>query len=167
MIRRIEKNELPICLDFIHLCFSKVAEKFCLTLENCPGHNAFMPMEMLENFWNWGFIMYGLFEPIQNGENELVGYFSLSKDPEKKDTWMLHNLCVKPELRKQGYGKKLLDSAKEKVRKRGGKILFLDFINDYTELKEWYLKNGFEFKGTVKYEHLPFTVGYAECYIGD
>ena len=167
MIKQINKNELPLCLDFIHLCFSTVAEKFGLTRENCPGHNAFMPMEKLENFWNWGFIMYGLFEPNQNGENELVGYFSLSKDPEKKDTWMLHNLCVKPELRKQGYGKKLLDSAKEKVRKRGGKILFLDFINDYTELKEWYLKNGFEFKGTVKYEHLPFTVEYAECYIGD
>ena len=166
MIKQINKNELPLCLDFIHLCFSTVAEKFGLTRENCPGHNAFMPMEKLENFWNWGFIMYGLFEPNQNGENELVGYFSLSKDPEKKDTWMLHNLCVKPELRKQGYGKKLLDSAKEKVRKLGGKILFLDFINDYTELKEWYLKNGFEFKGTVKYEHLPFTVGYAECYVG-
>ena len=163
MIRQINKDELPLCLNFIHLCFSTVAEKFGLTRENCPGHNAFMPMEKLENFWNWGFIMYGLFEPNQNGENELVGYFSLSKDPEKKDTWMLHNLCVKPELRKQGYGKKLLDSAKEKVRKLGGKILFLDFINDYTELKEWYLKNGFEFKGTVKYEHLPFTVGYAEC----
>lgn len=28
-------------------------------------------------------------------------------------------------------------------------------------------KNGFEFKGTVKYEHLPFTVGYAECYVGE
>ena len=39
-----------MCLDFIHLCFSTVAEKFGLTRENCPGHNAFMPMEKLENF---------------------------------------------------------------------------------------------------------------------
>ena len=70
-------------------------------------------------------------------------------------------------MRKQGYGKQLLDFAKEKVRDLGGKILFLDFINDYTELKEWYFKNGFEFKGTVKYEHLPFTVGFAECYVGE
>ena len=62
MIRRIEKNELPICLDFIHLCFSTVAEKFGFTKENAPGHNAFMPLEKLENFWNWGFLMYGLFE---------------------------------------------------------------------------------------------------------
>lgn len=163
MIRRIEKEELPLCLDFIHLCFSTVAEMFGFTKENTPGHNAFMPFEKLENFWNWGFLMYGLFEQNQNEENELVGYFSISKDPEKEETYVLHNLCVKPQKRKQGYGKQILDFAKEKVRELGGKILFLDFINDYTELKEWYFKNGFEFKGTVKYEHLSFTVGFAEC----
>ena len=156
-----------MCLDFIHLCFSTVAEKFGLTKENCPGHNAFMPMEKLENFWNWGFMMFGLFEENQNGENELVGYFSISKDPEKKDTWILHNLCVKPQKRKQGYGRQLLDFAKKKTRELGGKILFLDFINDYTELRNWYFKNGFDFRGTVKYEHLPFTVGLAEYYVGE
>nr|WP_318660433.1 GNAT family N-acetyltransferase [uncultured Treponema sp.] len=163
MIRRINKEELPMCLDFIHLCFSTVAQKFGLTRENCPGHNTFMPMEKLENFWNMGFMMYGFFEQNQNGENELAGYFSISKVPEKEDTWMLHNLCVRPQLRKQGYGRQLLDCAKEKTREQGGKTLFLDFIDEYTELKEWYFKNGFEFKGTTKYEHLPFTVGFAEC----
>ena len=167
MIRRIEKEELPLCLDFIHLCFSTVAEKFGLTRENCPGHNAFMPLEKLENFWNWGFIMYGLFEPNQKGDKELVGYFSISKDPEKEETYVLHNLCVKPKMRKQGYGKLLLDFAKKKTRELGGKILFLDFINDYTELRNWYFKNGFDFRGTVKYEHLPFTVGFAECRVGE
>lgn len=50
MIRRLEKEELPLCLDFIHLCFSTVAEKFGFTKENAPGHNAFMPFEKLENF---------------------------------------------------------------------------------------------------------------------
>ena len=125
------------------------------TKENAPRHNAFMPLEKLENFWNWGFLMYGLFEQNQKGDKELVGYFSISKDPEKEETYVLHNLCVKPQMRKQGYGKQLLDFAKEKVRELGGKILFLDFINDY--------KNEFEFKGSVKYEHLPFTVGFAEC----
>ena len=89
--------------------------------------------------------MFGLFEENQNGENELIGYFSISKDLEKEDTWMLHNLCVKPQMRNQGYGKDLLDFAKEEVRNLGGKILFLDFINDYTELKEWYFKNEFEY----------------------
>ena len=111
--------------------------------------------------------MYGLFVENQNGENELAGYFSLSKDPDKTDTYVLHNLCVKPQIRKQGYGKALLDFAKDKVRELGGKILFLDFIDEYKELKEWYFKNGFEFKGTVKYEHLPFTVGFAECSVGE
>ena len=81
--------------------------------------------------------------------------------------YIFHNLCVKPKMRKQGYGKLLLDFAKKKTRELGGKILFLDFINDYKELRNWYFKNGFDFRGTVKYEHLPFTVGFAECYVGE
>ena len=158
MIRRIEKEELPLCLDFIHLCFSTVAEMFGFTKENTPGHNAFMPFEKLENFWNWDFL-----SKIKMKKMNWLDIFLSARIRKKKETYVLHNLCVKPQKRKQGYGKQLLDFAKEKVRELGGKILFLDFINDYTELKEWYFKNGFEFKGTVKYEHLPFTVGFAEC----
>lgn len=160
MIREIKKEELSDCLDLIHRAFKTVADQFGFTQENCPGHNSFMPMEKLENFWNWGFKMYGLFEEDAGG---MCGYFSLSKIPERENVIGLHNLCVLPEKRGKGYGNLLLDFAKEQARKMEGKILFLDFIDEHTKLKDWYLKNGFKFLGCEKYEHLPFTVGRAEC----
>ena len=51
---------------------------------------------------------------------------------------------------------------KEKSKELGAEILFVDFIEEHTELKNWYIKNDFVHKGTEKYEHLPFTVGKAE-----
>lgn len=163
IIREIKKEELPECLDLIHRSFKTVADKFGFTKENCPGHNSFMPMEKLENFWNWGFKMYGLFEELgEGGCNEICGYFSLSRIPERENVIGLHNLCVMPEKRRKGYGNLLLDFAKDQARAMGGKIFFLDFIDEHTELKNWYLKNGFRFLGTEKYKQLPFTVGKAE-----
>ena len=161
-LRAIQKTELSTCLDIIHRSFKSVADKLNLTKENCPGHTSFMPMEKLEQFWDWGFLMYGLFSE----KKELVGYMSLSKVPDRETVFALHNICVLPEYRKKGYGKILLDYAKQKVKELNGDVLFVDFIEEHTALKEWYLKNGFVHKGTEKYEHLPFTVGKAEYYIG-
>ena len=156
-IVQIKENQLPQCLDFIHLCFKSVAEKFGFTKENCPGHTSFMPLEKLQNFWNWGFLMYGIFSE----QGQLEGYISLCKVPDKEGVWSIHNLCVHPDLRYKGYGKLLLDFAKAKTKELSGQILFVDFIDEHTELKNWYIKNGFDFIGTQKYEHLPFTVGMA------
>ncbi|MBR6295990.1 MAG: hypothetical protein IKR40_05895 [Treponema sp.] len=60
-------------LDLIHKAFKTVADQFGFTKENCPGHNSFMPMEKLENFWNWGFKMYGLFEEDAGGMHFVNG----------------------------------------------------------------------------------------------
>ena len=73
MIREIKKEELSDCLDLIHKAFKTVADQFGFTKENCPGHNSFMPMEKLENFWNWGFKMYGLFEEDAGGMHFVNG----------------------------------------------------------------------------------------------
>ena len=100
-IVQIKENQLPQCLDFIHLCFKSVAEKFGFTKENCPGHTSFMPLEKLQNFWNWGFLMYGIFSE----QGQLEGYISLSKVPDKEGVWSIHNLCVHPDVRCKGYGK--------------------------------------------------------------
>jgi GNAT superfamily N-acetyltransferase len=157
-IKLIEQNQLEECLELIHVCFKTVADKLGFTQENCPGHTSFMPMEKLQRFWDWGFLMFGLFDE----QEKLCGYVSLSKIPERENVLSIHNLCVLPELRKNGYGKMLLDFTKQKSKELGAEILFVDFIEEHTELKNWYIKNDFVHKGTEKYEHLPFTVGKAE-----
>ena len=94
--------------------------------------------------------------------NKLKGYISISKVPDRDRVYTIHNLCVFPNDRKKGYGKLLLDFSKEKTKELKGDILFIDFIEEDLELKNWYIKNCFEHKGVRHYEHLPFNVGTAE-----
>ena len=112
-IRRIQKEELRECLAVIHASFKTVAEEFGLTPQNCPKHTSFIPISFLETQRQWGWYMYGLY-----AEEQLVGYMSLSKEDDT--TYELHNLAVLPEYRHNGFGKELLDHAKETVKRIWG-----------------------------------------------
>lgn len=155
-IKAIKREQLPICLDVIHKSFKTVAADFGFTEQNCPGHTSFMKIEKLENFWEWGFMMFGLWD-----NEELIGYYSLSDKGDQR--YELHNLAVIPERRHEGCGKLLLDDAKKRARETGASLLILSLIEESAVLKQWYLYNGFKHTGTEKYEHLPFTVGLMEC----
>lgn len=91
---------------------------------------------------------------------KLVGYMSLSKEGE--DAYELHNLAVLPEYRHLGFGKQLLEHAKETVKALGGNIIKIGIIEESTVLKQWYEQNGFVHTGTKKFDHLPFTSGNLE-----
>lgn len=91
---------------------------------------------------------------------KMIGYMSLSKEGD--DTFELHNLAVLPEYRHNGFGKLLLDYAKDSVKKLGGKAIKIGIIEESTVLKNWYMANGFVHTGTKKFSHLPFTSGYLE-----
>ena len=146
---------LPVCLEVIHQSFATVAEEFGLTRENCPKHTSFIPIEYLQTQMQWGWHMSGLYANALQ-----VGYYSLSD--EGNGVFELHNLAVLPECRHNGYGRMLLDHAKEKVRSLGGHKITMGIIEENTLLKEWYLANGFVHAGTKKFDHLPFTVGFME-----
>ncbi len=45
MFKKIEKEQLPDCLEVIHKSFATVAEELGLTKENCPTHTSFMKIE--------------------------------------------------------------------------------------------------------------------------
>ncbi len=155
MIRKIDKSELPACLDVIRKSNATVAESFGLTEANCPGHTSFMKMEKLEYFYDSGFYMFGLYE-----KGELIGYFSLSQ--KEGSVYELHNLSVLPEYRHLGFGKRLLDSAKERVIELGGTTIAIGIIEDNAILKKWYEQNDFCSTGTKRFDHLPFLVGFME-----
>lgn len=155
MIYEVDKDELRECLDVIHQSFSTVAEQFGLTQENCPKHTSFIPLTFLETQMNWGWHMYALY-----AGKKIIGYMSLSK--ESDDAYELHNLAVLPEYRHNGFGKLLLDHAKNTVRSLGGSIIKIGIIEESTVLKNWYIANGFVHTGSRKFDHLPFTSGYLE-----
>ena len=155
MIFEVEREELEEALSVIHKSFETVAKEFNLTKENCSKHTSFMPLSFLETQIEWGWKMYGLY-----AGKKIIGYMSLSKADE--ESYELHNLCVIPEYRHKGFGKMLLDFAKDKIIELGGNRIKIGIIEESTRLKEWYISNGFVHIGTKKFEHLPFTSGYLE-----
>lgn len=159
MITQIKNTEvLQECLEVIHRSFKTVAEEFGLTPENCPKHTSFMPIYFLTTQMEWGWHMFGLYY-----KDRLVGYMSLSKEGE--NVYELHNLAVLPEFRHKGFGKNMLDFAKETVKNLGGNTIKIGIIEESTVLKEWYMANGFVHTGVRKFDHLPFTSGYLEYHL--
>ena len=116
--------------------FRTVADQFGLTKENCPKHTSFIPLSFLETQKNWGWNMYALYTG-----KKIIGYMSLSK--ESDDAFELHNLAVLPEYRHNGFGKLLLDHAKDVVKALGGNVIKIGIIEESTVLKNWYIANGF------------------------
>ena len=151
-------ESLPAYLEVIHRSFKTVADEFGLTPENCPKHTSFMPIYFLTTQMEWGWHMFGM---VQDGN--AIGYMSLSKEGDS--VYELHNLAVLPEFRHQGFGKAMLDHAKETVLQLGGSTIKIGIIEESTILKDWYIANGFVHTGTKKFDHLPFTSGYLECHL--
>ena len=152
-IIKVAKEKLPECLEVICQSFATVADEFGLTRENCPKHTSFIPLCFLETQMEWGWRMFGLW-----AGKMLIGYMSLSKEDD--GVYELHNLAVLPEYRHNGFGKLLLDHAKDVVKASGGNVIKIGIIEESTVLKNWYIANGFEHIGTKKFDHLPFTSGY-------
>ncbi|NLD87947.1 MAG: GNAT family N-acetyltransferase [Clostridiales bacterium] len=155
MIYKADREELNECLEVIHQSFSTVAEQFGLTKENCPKHTSFLPLSAIEAQIDRGWRMFALY-----AGKKIIGYISLSE--ESDDTFELHNFAVLPEYRHNGFGKLLLDHAKDTVKSLGGSVIKIGIIEESTVLKNWYIANGFVHTGVKKYDHLPFTSGYME-----
>ena len=155
VIKNVNKEQLPECLEVIHKSFATVAEEFGLTKENCPKHTSFIPLYFLESQMEWGWNMFGLFD----GEI-IIGYMSISKEDD--DIHELHNLAILPEHRHQGYGSKMIEYAKEVVTTLGGSKIKIGIIDESQVLKKWYILHGFNYIGNKKFDHLPFTSGYLE-----
>ncbi|MBE6572228.1 MAG: GNAT family N-acetyltransferase [Ruminococcaceae bacterium] len=96
----------------------------------------------------------------QYAGKSLIGYMSLSHVND--GIYELHNLSVLPEFRHRGFGRSMLDFAKEVVLSLGGKTLNVAIIDESNVLKAWYVSNGFKQIEKRKFDHLPFTSGYLD-----
>lgn len=156
MIRQIDsKEQLTACLAVIHESFATVAEEMQLTRENCPNHTSFLPLKKLQQQFEAGRLLFGVFH-----QEKQVGYFSLERKSD--DVFELDHLGVLPEYRHRGYGRQMITYAGSVVKKRGGRKITVGIIEENTRLKEWYASMGFVHTGTKKFSGLPFTVGFME-----
>jgi uncharacterized repeat protein (TIGR04076 family) len=149
---------LPEYAEVVRRSFATVANDFGWTAETAPTFTAFIPDERLYSKITDGYYPYGLFV---NGR--VFGFVSLTDIGD--GAYELNHLAVLPEWRYFGYGTKLLDFCKEKVREFGGKKITIGIVEENTRLKNWYAANGFIHTGTKKFDHQPFTAGFMEWYV--
>lgn len=155
IIREAKDHELDQCAEVIRRGFATVAIEFGLTVENCPTNGAFIKTERLVSDKRRGNKMYVL--TVDEG---IIGYMQIEKVV--NNNYELQKITVLPDSRHEGYGKILLDYAKEKVRELHGSKITIGIMEENEVLKQWYIKNGFIHVGTHKFNHLPFTAGFME-----
>lgn len=153
MIKQINIDDLPTCLELIHDSFITVAKEYGLTEQNCPANPAYITYERLKYDFENGALMYGYV-----ADDEIIGFVRIIKKDEY--TFELGRLAVLPEYRHNKIGSNLINFVKDKVCELGGKKIIIGIIEENTRLKNWYIQNGFIHTGTLTLAHLPFVVGY-------
>ncbi len=157
MIYPVNNNNIKECVAVIKDSFLTVANEFGFTTENAPRFTAFATTEQRLSWQlnNENRLMYAFFA---NGN--IVGYYSLALL--KNNECELNNLCVLPQFRHQGIGKKLLLHSFQSAKNLGCLKMNIGIVEENQTLKKWYESFGFKHIKTQKFDFFPFTCGYME-----
>ena len=157
MIKRLDKEDIPECVNVIKASFLTVAEGLGFTKENAPGFTAFSISNerLTEQYKDSQRLMYAYYD-----KDKIVGYYSLLL--QENDECELNNLSVLPEYRHQGIGEKLVRHAFDNAGESHCKKIDIGIVEENVILKQWYEKLGFVHIGTKKFDFFPFTCGYME-----
>jgi N-acetylglutamate synthase-like GNAT family acetyltransferase len=153
VIRDAKKADKDMIVALLRKSFRDVAEKFALTVENCPKFAGFNARERVEEDFKKGLKYYILKE---NGR--ACGCVALEKAG--PDVCYLGRLAVLPEHRNKSFGQALVNHAFEQARKMGIRRVEIGLISKHRKLKKWYKKFGFVRNRTKKFDHLPFIVAF-------
>lgn len=148
-------DRLPEYADVIRRSFATVARDYGWTQGTAPTFTAFITNEKLAEKVKDGYFMFGLCVG-----KKIFGFVSLTDVG--NGVYELNHLAMLPEWRHYGYGKRLLDYCKAKVRELGGNKITIGIVEENTVLKDWYTANGFVHTGTKKFDWQPFTAGFME-----
>ncbi len=161
MIREMNRDEIPACVELIKHSFRTVADEYGITEENAPRFTAFATTaERLQ--WQKDSehrLMY-----VYEQDGVICGYYSLLM--QENNECELNNLAVLPEYRHKGIGKELLEHAFSTAEKSGCRAVNLGIVEENKPLRKWYELNGAVHTGTKKFDFFPFTCGYMRKDIG-
>ena len=157
MIKEIDRNDIPECVQVIRNSFLTVAKEFGFTAENAPRFTAFATTEdrLFYQLEHEHRLMYAYYL-----NDEIIGYYSLLLQDNKECE--LNNLCILPQYRHKRLGTDLLDHAYLRARERGCLKINIGIVEENKALRKWYENNGFIHIGTKKFDFFPFTCGYME-----
>jgi N-acetylglutamate synthase-like GNAT family acetyltransferase len=153
VIRDANEADVSILVTLLRESFRDVAERFGLTVDNCPKNLAFCTDQRIK-----GDIERGLSFYILEQDDRPCGCVALEKA--SPDVYYLERLAVLPEHRRQGYGEALVGQIFDQARRNGAERLEIGIIAEDTELRDWYGKFGFVPKSTKRFDHLPFVVAF-------
>jgi N-acetylglutamate synthase-like GNAT family acetyltransferase len=153
VIREAKETDKRVLVRLIRNSFRDVAEKFALTVENCPKFAGFNAKERVEADFEKGLKYYILEE-----DGRACGCVALEKAG--SDVCYLGRLAVLPEHRNRGFGRALVNHLLKQAGAMGFRRVEIALISKHRRLKKWYKKSGFVQSRTKKFDHLPFIVAF-------
>ncbi len=150
-IRIADEADVELLADMIRKSHADVARRFNLTPENCPKHPSNCTAAWIVNDLARGVSYF-----LADWQGEPAGCVAL----EQADSEMvyLERLSVLPENRRNGLGRRLVEHVISATDELRVPQIGIGIIADFVELKDWYLKMGFQEGETKAFAHLPFQV---------
>ncbi|MFC1825374.1 GNAT family N-acetyltransferase [Thermodesulfobacteriota bacterium] len=153
VIRMATREDVSQLSQLIRKAFSDVADRFELTIDNCPTHPSNCTDEWIRSALAKGVTYFIL-------EEDLRPCGCVALESADSDICYLERLAVLPEYRRAGLGKSLVSHALKEASEMGALRIEIGIIAAQTELQAWYAKQGFVFNRTEHFDHLPFEVTF-------
>ena len=151
MIKEATRNDMDVLTTLIRESFSDVAQRFSLTIDNCPKHPSNCTSAWIESDISRGVQYFILYE-----DETPIGCVGIEKAND--DVCFLERLSVLPDMRGRHLGIMLVRHALKYAASEDANKISIGIIAEQTELKEWYEQFGFIEKKTKSFPHLPFNV---------
>jgi N-acetylglutamate synthase-like GNAT family acetyltransferase len=120
-IREADSDDTSLISGLVSECFRDVAERFGLTLENCPKHPSHCTDEWIENDFARGVTFYIL-------ESDVMALGCVAIEKANSDICYLERLGVLPEARRNGHGKALVDHIISQAKRIEAKQISIGII---------------------------------------
>lgn len=158
MIREAAIKDRELLSKMISESFRDVAQRFSLTIDNCPKHPSNCTTSWIEYDMARGVQYF-----ILHFEGEAVGCVGVESP--NTDVCYIKRLSVLPEMRGKHFGSRLFKHALDFSASKGAKKVSIGIIAKQRELRQWYKRFGFIEVKTKSFLHLPFQVCIMECKI--
>ena len=155
MIRKMNREEIPACVDLIRKSFMTVADEFGFTAENASRFTAFSISEE-RLLWQLDQEHRPMF--VFEDAGVICGYYSLTIMEDHRCE--LNNLAVLPEYRHRGIGRRLLEHSFTTAHSMNCTLMIIGIVEENSRLRRWYETFGAVHVGTRKFDFFPFTCGY-------
>ena len=150
-----KKEDCDLLASIVSKGNQDVAEMLNLNIDNAPKHPSFCTAEWIVDELERGQQYFILTE-----DGNAKGCVAFEQPNEK--TAYLNRLSVLPEFRNKGIGAELVQHIIDYSRRKNVFNISIGIIAEHTQLKDWYLKQGFTEGALQKFDHLPFNVLYMQ-----